>query len=489
MKLLVLGGGPAGATAAMQGRELGAEVTLVEADQVGGTSLNGGPAPVRTLARAARLMRDARSWDRFGLRGDAPRLDMAAAIANARRVADYGLERRGLDDFLRGSGIELIDKVGPAVFQDLHTVRVADGRTFSGDAVVIAVGGHAGRLPIPGAEFGKTYSDIRGLTDLPASVAVVGGADTGCQIASILADFGAAVTVFEAGPSLAPRADQDISIALAQTFAERGIRIRTDTFVERLDRTPAAIAVHYRSQAGPAQLDVDTVFFAVGWPGNADTLGAADVGIQTNRGYVQVTDDLRSNVPHILAAGDINGISMLVPSARHEGRIAAENAVLGTRRRSRHDTVPTGSFTDPEFGSVGLTETQAKERYDCEVAVMRYDDMLRPVADGRPEGFCKLIVERQHRYILGAHVIGEYSAEVIQTAAVCMAANMRVEQVADLHPAFPTFTEAVVMAAQKVVRQLGLAPMAPSWSELRLTDALSDTAQPTPVPDPTIAER
>jgi pyruvate/2-oxoglutarate dehydrogenase complex dihydrolipoamide dehydrogenase (E3) component len=138
--------------------------------------------------------------------------------------------------------------------------------------------------------------------------------------------------------------------------------------------------------------------------------------------------DPRSTVPHIFAAGDVNGISMLVPSARHEGRIAAENAVLGTRRKITHDTVPTGSFTDPEYGSVGLTETQARERYDCEVAVMRYDDLLRPIADGRPEGFCKLIVERHRRYILGAHVIGEYSAEVIQMAAACISANMRIEQ-------------------------------------------------------------
>jgi pyruvate/2-oxoglutarate dehydrogenase complex dihydrolipoamide dehydrogenase (E3) component len=157
---------------------------------------------------------------------------------------------------------------------------------------------------------------------------------------------------------------------------------------------------------------------------------------------------------------------MLVPSARLEGRIAAENAVLGTRRQFTHEVVPTGSFTDPEYGSVGLTEAQARERYDCAVVVVRYDDLVRPVVDARPEGFCKLIVERRRRYLLGAHVVGEYSAEVIQMVAACMAANMRVEQVAELQPAFPTFTEAVGMAALNIVRQLGVAAWAPSWSEL-----------------------
>jgi len=292
-----------------------------------------------------------------------------------------------------------------------------------------------------------------------------GGADTGVQIASILADFGSSVTIFEYGPRLASRADQDISAALADAFTRRGIGVRVGTGVERLERTAAGVTAHYRSGEQQSQLPVDAVFFAVGWPGNADTLGAEAVGITTRRGCVEVGPDLRSNVPHILAAGDVNGISMLVPSARHEARIAAENAVLGTQRGFSHDLVPTGSFTDPEFGGVGLTEAQARERYDCEVAVAYYADMVRPVADGHPGGFCKLIVERRHRFILGAHVIGEYSAEVIQMVAACMAGNMRIEQVADLHPAFPTFTEAVSTAAQKIVRQLGIAPMAPGWGD------------------------
>ena len=185
------------------------------------------------------------------------------------------------------------------------------------------------------------------------------------------------------------------------------------------------------------------------------------------RGYLKVSDRLVSNIPHIFAAGDINGISMLVPSARQQGLVAAENAVMGTRRRNSHEIVPTGSFTDPEYGSVGLTEEEARARYDCEVAIVRYDDLLRPVVDARSGGFCKLIVESNRHYILGAHVLGEYSAELIQMVAACMATNMRVEQLADLPFAFPTFTEAVGMAAQKCVRQLGIARIAQQWSDLR----------------------
>ena len=465
MKVLVLGGGPAGATAAMHARTLGAQVTLVEAKRVGGTSINDGPAPVRTLARAARLMRDARTWDRFGLHGTPPRLDLAAALTSSGRVANYVREQRQLDEFIRANGIELVEEAGPAVFQDLHTVQTADNRTFAGDAIIIAVGGHPGRPQMPGAELGLTYGDIPTLTEIPESAAVIGGADTGLQIASILNDFGTTVTILEHGPRLAGRADHDVSVALGAAFAERGITVRLGTRVERLERTAPGLTAHYQSGERPGQLPVDAVFFAVGWPGNADSLKADSVGITTSRGYIEVGPDLRSNVPHIFAAGDVNGISMLVPSARHEGRVAAENAVLGTTRNSRHDLVPTGSFTDPEYGGVGLTEAQARERYDCVVAIVYYADLVRPVADGHPQGFCKLIVERHHRFILGAHVIGEYAAEVIQMVAACMAGNMRIEQVADLHPAFPTFTEAVSIAAQKIVRQLGIAPMAPGWGD------------------------
>jgi pyruvate/2-oxoglutarate dehydrogenase complex dihydrolipoamide dehydrogenase (E3) component len=162
-------------------------------------------------------------------------------------------------------------------------VRIPDGRSFSGDAVVVAVGGHAGRLPIPGAELALTYEDVRRLTALPASVAVVGGADTGCQLASILADFGAQVTLVEASPRLVPHADQDISAALADGFHRRGITVLTATLVERLDRTAAGVAVQYRSGSEQARLEAEAVFFAVGWPGNADTLGADAVGIATTR--------------------------------------------------------------------------------------------------------------------------------------------------------------------------------------------------------------
>src|SRR6266581_4033444 len=329
MKLIVLGGGPSGLTAALQARELQADVTLIESKRVGGTSINEGPAPVRTLARAARLARDAGSWETFGLQGARPHIDLAAVLANAKRVAQYAHEKKHMAEYIRSTGVELIEGVGPAHFLDQHRVQVAGGRTWQADKIIIAVGGHGRILPIPGAE-----------------------------LALILEDFGCQVYLLELAPRLIPQEDEDIALALAEAFGKQRMTVITGAQTEHLEKTDSGIQLHYRKQERPASLTVGAVFFATGWPGNVDSLNLAAAGVVTERSYIPVNDYLQSNVPHIFAAGDINGQSMLVQSARYEGRIAAENAVLGSYHRFTHEIVPSGSFTDPEYASVGLTEAR-----------------------------------------------------------------------------------------------------------------------------------
>jgi hypothetical protein len=209
---------------------------------------------------------------------------------------------------------------------------------------------------------------------------------------------------------------------------------------------------------------------AAAWRKAADEIHAdvcahgTAAGVRAESTAIPVDDYLRTNVGHIFAAGDVNGHSMLVQTARMEGRIAARNAVLGPARQATYDLVPSGSFTDPEYGRVGLTETRAAQQHDIVIGIARYDDLLRPVADGRPEGFCKLIADRRDRTILG--VLGEYSAETVQTVAAAMAAGMTVEQVAELQLAYPTFTEGVGMAAQKICRAIGIGCFPQAWSYL-----------------------
>jgi pyruvate/2-oxoglutarate dehydrogenase complex dihydrolipoamide dehydrogenase (E3) component len=476
LHVLVVGGGPAGITAALQARELGAQVTLLEAGLVGDSTLNRGPAPVRALARTARLARDWASWAQFGLAGPPPVPDLAAMIANSERVARHAREKRDVPGQLRQRGVALAEQVGPVRFTGpaTMTARADDNRaddnraarTWTADRIILAVGGHAARLPIPGAELALTYEDLPALTTLPQRVAVIGGADTGCQLASIFDDLGAAVTVYEAGGAIIPAADADVSAALCQAFRDRDMTVATGTLVTALSRQHDGIRVDYQAGESAGSSLADAVFMAVGWPASTATLDLAAAGVAVNGSAVNVNEHLRTSNPRVFAAGDVTGHALLVQTARMEGRIAAKNAVLGTADVVTYDVIPSGSFTDPEYGRVGLTEAAAAAHADVVVGIARYSELLRPVADGRTDGFCKLIADRGSHLLLGAHVLGEYSAETVQTIASCMAAGLTVEHIAELQFAFPTFTEGVSIAAQMICRDIGIGRFPQVWSYL-----------------------
>jgi pyruvate/2-oxoglutarate dehydrogenase complex dihydrolipoamide dehydrogenase (E3) component len=466
VRLVVVGGGSAGMAAAMQARELGASVALLEAEEVGGTTLNRGPAPVRTLARAARLARDWSSWEMFGLRGPAPVPDLPALLARSNEVARYARDAKQLGAQLHQTGVDLEEHTGPVAFTSPNTLQANDGRSWTGDQIIVAVGGYAAPLPVPGAELALTYNDIPSLTSLPADAAVAGGADTGCQIASILADFGVRVTIFEAGPSLIASADPAVSAGLAEAFRARGITVRTGTKVTALDSLDGQVTVRYTDDVTDERAAFGAVFAAIGWPADTAALALAQAGVMASRTAIPVDAYLRTNVPHIYAAGDVNGHAKLVQFARSEGRIAARNAVEGPRETASYRIVPSGSFTDPEYGQVGLTEPVAAAEHDIVTATAEYHQLLRPVADGRPDGFCKLVADRRFRTVLGGHVLGCYSAEIIQVIATAMTAGLTVDRVAAIPFAFPTFTEAVGMAAQMICREIGVGRYPQVWSSL-----------------------
>ena len=179
---------------------------------------------MRTLARAARLVRDWSSWDQFGLRGPRPTLDLDAVLANSSRVARHAHDKKDVAGLMRGLGIDLIEHLGPVRFTDPHTVRADDGRSWRADRIIVAVGGHAAPLPVPGGHLALSYDDLRSMKALPDEVMVVGGADTGCQIASIFDDFGVTVRIVEFGPTLLAAADPDVSAALRAAFEARACR-------------------------------------------------------------------------------------------------------------------------------------------------------------------------------------------------------------------------------------------------------------------------
>jgi dihydrolipoamide dehydrogenase len=435
---------------------------------MGGTCTNDGCVPTRVLAHAARLARDAHQFADYGLIGEAPSVDFGAVLARTQRMVYRIHEKKQLIENLNQAGVEVFAAVGEASFVDPHTLNFPARESLSGDKFIICAGGHARRIAFPGSELALTHSDIWTLKALPKSVAIVGGAATGCQLASIFTDFGAQVHLLEVGPNILAIEDQSLSRSMQEVFTRRGINIITLIGgVEKIERAAGGLKIWYTRQNRQESLEVEAVILAVGWIGNLEGLNLPAAGVATERNYILVDDFMRTSAENIFAAGDITGRMMLVQSGSYDGRIAAENAVLGPGQPYKHAIVPHGGFTDPEYGSVGLTEKKVREaNIDYVVGEIPYVNLDRAVIDGHTDGMCKLIVSVETHRILGAHIVGEQALESIQLVAGGMAADIWVEQLAELELAYPTYTAVVGLAARQVVRKLGVMPLAAQWHAL-----------------------
>ena len=468
--LIVIGGGPAGTTAALRAAELGARVALVERDRPGGTCTDDGCAPTRVLAKAARLLRDLEQLPAYGLGAvrEPGRVDLAALLAATQRTVYELHEKKQLVGHLARAGVTLLAGGGPVGFVGPNRVRSGDGAFIEADRFIVAAGGHARRLPFPGGELALTHSDVWEMRDLPRSMAIVGAAATGAQLASVFAAFGTTVTLLELAPRVVPGEDEDISAALAAGFRTNGIDVVTGIAgIEGITRQDGALRLAYRTGDGSAVVEVESVMLAVGWPGNLDDLRLEAAGVATDRGYITVDDRLQTSAPHIWAAGDITGRMMLVQSATYEGRIAAEHAIGAGGTDLRHAIVAHGGFTDPEYGSVGLTEAAAgSDGREIVIGKVSYGDLDRAVIDRRTDGFGKIIVDRATHQVLGAHVIGEQAVEVVQIAATAMAADLPVERLAEIEFAYPTFTSIIGLSARQVVHALRLGGEADAWEAM-----------------------
>lgn len=426
--------------------------------------------PTRVLARAARLARNARQFADYGLTPVTPQVDFRRLLDKAQEVVYTVHEKKQLQSYLAAAGVQIFADYGPAHFVDSHTVELGDGTRLTADKFILCAGGRARKLPIPGAEHTLTHSDVWSMKALPAAVAIIGAAATGCQLASVFNTFGAEVHLLDLAPRILPGEDTATSAQIAAAFDRRGLHVHTGIEgVKGIVPTGDRFALTFVEHGAQEWVVVDSVIQAVGWLGNADRLNLEAAGMTSERSYVVVDDYLRTTAPHIFAAGDINGRMMLVQSASHEARIAAENAVLGPTRAAGHRIVPHGGFTDPEYASVGLTEDAACRDYDIVVAEVAYADLDRAVIDGRTEGMCKLIADRANGMLLGAHVVGEQALEIVHMVAAGMVAGMTVVQIAQMEIAYPTYTAVLGLAARRLLTELGSYESSAYWRGLGRT--------------------
>jgi len=449
--LLVLGAGPGGYTAAFRAADLGLAVTLVDRwPRLGGVCLNVGCIPSKALLHAAKVIEEARAMGAHGVEFGAPRIDKdklrdwKAGVVKRLTGGLSMLARQRKVDVVRGSGR----------FLDPHVIEVAreDGSSerIRFEQCIIAAGSEAMRLPF--APDDPRIIDSTGaleLTDIPRRLLVVGGGIIGLEMACVYDALGSKVSVVELTKQLMPGADPDLVRPLEKRLRARYERVLTGTKVTAMEAAADGIRVSFDGADAPASDTFDRVLIAVGRVPNGGRIGADAAGIALDdRGHVAVDKQMRTNVPHIFAIGDIVGQPMLAHKAMHEAKVAAEVAA-GEKRAFDARVIPSVAYTDPEVAWVGLTETDAASRsIALKKGAFPWVASGRSLSMARDDGFTKLLFDPQTRRVLGAGIVGPNAGELIAELALAIEMGADAADIAlTVHP-HPTLSETVGLAAE-----------------------------------------
>ena len=448
--LVVLGGGSAGFAAAIKGAELGVRVAMAEAGTLGGTCVNVGCIPSKTLIRAAEANHRRVNHGFAGI----PATDGPPDWERVRQQKDdlvAQMRQAKYWDVLRSyEAITLFEQ--QATLTSGQAVRLADGRTVTAGKIIVTTGSSPWAPPIQGlAEAG--YLDnvsAMALDRLPSSLAVIGASAVGLELAQMFARLGVEVTVLEALPRVVPAEDPAIGDALAEYLHAEGVVVHAGVQIERVSRGGDGYAVAFRGEGGPQALQVEQLLVATGRRANTKRVGLETVGVALGKkGEIVVNEFLQTANPDVYAAGDVLGDPMLVYVAAYGGTVAAENALGGNSRRYDLSALPTITFTDPAVASVGLTEADARSRgIEPLVSQLPLEHVPRAVAARDTRGFVKLVADAATRRIIGAHILGSEAEEMITEPALAIKFGLTVEDLTSTFHPYLTLSEGIKLAAQ-----------------------------------------
>lgn len=470
MILTIIGAGPGGYETAAAAAANGIETYLISEGPLGGTCLNEGCIPTKALCRNAELIEDVRKAEKFGVSfacqpDGAPAFvfDIHKAMERKNEVVDQ--LRGGIGMILKNKLIHIVQ--GKASFKDAHTVEVksAEGEVTEivSDYIMIATGSVSASLPIPGADLKGviTSKEMLEMDHVPGRLCIIGAGVIGLEFASIFNSFGSQVTVLEYCKDVLPHFDTDLAKRLKQALGKRGINIETAAQVLSVEECPdEGLKVSYKKKDVVEEVVADTVLMAVGRRPNLASLNLADIGIDFTPKGIVTDADMRTNVPHIFAVGDIRGGLMLAHVATFEGRVAlnailAENNLLQEPEKIDFGIVPAAVFTVPEVATVGLTEEQCKEKG---YAIKCYKSMFRAngkaLAMDETEGYCKIIAYtgEDGTYpkgtILGAHILGAHASDLVQEVAAVMSLHGTVNDLKCTVHSHPSLSEVVLSAVR-----------------------------------------
>ena len=455
LDLLIIGAGSAGFAAAIKANELGAKVALVERGALGGTCVNVGCVPSKTLIRAAEAHHHAGHPRFAGLSTKAAPPDFRAVIEQkAQLVAD--LQQAKYWDVLAAYP-DIMLMQGEARLQPDGKVEV-DGRPVGTKNVLLAMGASPWAPPIKGLSHLRflTSTTVMELTELPKHLIVIGGGAVGLELAQTFARLGSRVTVLEVLPRIVAAEEQEVSDALAGYLREDGLDVQVGVRIVEVSGAPGALRVVIDDTNGRHVLDGDQVLVATGRRPNTRDMGLEEAGIALGKkGEVLVDQHLATRLPHVYAAGDVLGEPAFVYVAAYAGSLAAENAINGDSRRYDLSVVPRVTFTDPAVASVGLTETEARDR-GLAVAVSRLPmtHVPRAIAARDTRGFIKLIADDRTGFLLGAHIVAPEAGEMIEEAVMAMRFGIRKDEIASLMHPYLTNAEGLKLACQTFAKDV-----------------------------------
>jgi len=439
--ILIIGGGPAGYVAAERAGHQGLNVILFEKKSMGGVCLNEGCIPTKTLLYSAKTFDNALHGDKYGVFADNVRFDFAKITARKDKVVKKLVA--GVESKMKGNHVTVVK--GEAMIQS----RISNGleikcndQTYTGKNLLICTGSEASVPPIPGlAEAGDrilTNREILALKEQPATLVIIGGGVIGMEFASFYNSLGTKVTVVEMLPEILGGLDTELSALLRDQYAKKGITFHLSSKVTKVDND----TVWFEANGQTNSVQGDKILLSVGRRPVTKGFGLENLGVELVRGGIKVDDRLRTNVPNVFAAGDVTGFSLLAHTASREGEVVVNN-LLGKNDRMRYNAIPGVVYTNPEVAGVGLTEEAAKAQgIEVKVAKLPMAYAGRFIAENEGgSGLCKVILGARYGEVLGVHMLGNPSSEMIYGACIAIEQEMTLDALKEVVFPHPTVSE------------------------------------------------
>jgi dihydrolipoamide dehydrogenase len=442
--IAILGGGPAGYVAAITAAQQGQQVILIDQGSLGGTCLNEGCMPTKSLLESAEIYEKVKHAEEFGINILSPQIEVNWSQVQHRKDKIVKTLVQGIGYLMRKNKIKVMN--GKAYFLTDHRLSVENEggqEVIEADQFIIATGSEPVSLPF--APFDGEWiihsGQAMSLPSIPSSLLIIGGGVIGCEFASIYSRLGTKVTIVEMAEQLLPGEDEDIASVLRKQLENDGVTVYTSTSLKDLnaDRKKAII----ENDKGIQELSADYVLVSIGRKPRVENLGLEDIGIQYSKHGIQVNEHMQTNISHIYACGDVIGGIQLAHVAFHEGTVAALHA-SGKDAKVNYRAIPRCIYTSPEIASVGMTEKQAKNEYgDIRIGEFPFTANGKAMILNEQIGKVKVIVEPQYNEIIGISIVGPRATELIGQGTVMLHAELTIDILEDLVEAHPTLSEAI----------------------------------------------